>query len=718
MTRTTNQRESSPVADAIFKAASIGMRWFLAHVLWIWPKGLAAFVARPIAAYPLILGPVLLALVAAPFVMWWGIENDLWGQNVKTVWGKEDEARKTIKALEREIDSLDIKKPNRVYDWEKFAPDYAKRKRAREAWEARMDELEQQLKDAKIAVPSWRSPSPPQWEVTTRQGNSDEWDDKGLYQAHHLLFRTPYAAVPFAYFLIGLGFAWVRSPKRKALKWRRARRKTPQGAVLLGLNPKFRPHYLEPGERARHILVSGTTGSGKSEALKLFAGNDIASGRGLIFFDMKADREQAHALFEMACRAGRKDDFLHFTTDLGTRCHSYNGTSAGSTEVLTDRLMMAGEWSKEPYYPKVAEAALGRIIPALSSRDRIITTADIRLAAGEVEALRLISDWAHPIDRAKLKADLEHWAKYYEETAGLRHNLDQICRLRERMSTAVADIDIREVFFRNRILYVELNAQMHEKLATALARLMLEDFKQVSGHLSGHPDERHPFSLYIDEARYAVYPGFVGLITQCRSTGIGVVLATQSPLDFQEFGGQGVMRAITQNTNTKLFFCQVDHESAEYCARQAGTCETVKRTTQKVEGPLGGLEESGVYSDRDVREFIAHPDKLKRMPTGTALLIKGTEECEIIDVDYQPIRVSVEFAPTMPRKWKQGDQRWLGHERGALDLAALVAQQKAKADGENAKRSEDHETPEEEDKDDLGSPPVRRGTDEPPGAKP
>jgi hypothetical protein len=35
--------------------------------------------------------------------------------------------------------------------------------------------------------------------------------------------------------------------------------------------------------------------------------------------------------------------------------------------------MMAGEWSKEPYYPKVAEAALGRIIPALASRDRTST---------------------------------------------------------------------------------------------------------------------------------------------------------------------------------------------------------------------------------------------------------------------------------------------------------------------------------------------------------
>jgi hypothetical protein len=71
----------------------------------------------------------------------------------------------------------------------------------------------------------------------------------------------------------------------------------------------------------------------------------------------------------------------------------------------------------------------------------------------------------------------------------------------------------------------------------------------------------------------------------------------------------------------------------------------------------------------------------------------------------------------MPRKWKQGDHRWLGHERGALDLATLVAQQKAKADGENAKRSDEVKPANDNADGDLGSPPIRRGMDKPPGVK-
>jgi excisionase family DNA binding protein len=243
---------------------------------------------------------------------------------------------------------------------------------------------------------------------------------------------------------------------------------------------------------------------------------------------------------------------------------------------------------------------------------------------------------------------------------------------------SAADIDFREVFARNRILYVELNAQLQEKLARSIARLMLEDFKQLSGRLSARPDERHPFSLYIDEARYSLYDGFVGLITQCRSAGIGVVVATHGPFDFRSGTDDQVLRAVAQNTNTKLFFCQKDHESAEYCARQAGTCDTIKRTTQMIdEGVLGDQAEIGRLLRLEVKEFIAHPDELKRMWAGKALLIRGTEDCEVIEVEYRPTALQTEFAPTLPRTWRPGDSAWLGHSRPALDLHSPIDREQA-----------------------------------------
>jgi hypothetical protein len=678
-------QQPSWFAQALQNTVGAGLRWLLVHLLWTWPVAGSTWVGQRIIAEPAAAIAALGAIIAVPLLVSTGIEHGFWGRNVATAWRNEGVARENVGTIERVLAAHETEAPPPVFGWQTRAlPDSERRQARRAAWESRRDDLQRALREEQAVVPSWFFPLPPHL----------PWPESQLgwacfYGLHHFLFGTIYPPIVATYLLVGLLLAWRTSPRRRAGRWRAARAATPRGSLLLGLDADLRPYFLTPADRNRHIFVAGTTGSGKSEALRLLARNDIDAGRGVVFFDMKGDREQAQALFEIASGAGRQDDFLFFTADPKTPCHAYNGAGAADPAVLVDRIMMAGEWSNEPYYPKVAEAVLGRVIPALASRQRLLTLEDVRLAVGDAIGLRLASKWADAREQPKIAADLENFRRYFEDTSGLRHNLDQLCRLRERMCTAAADIDFLEVFGRNRILYIELNAQLQEKLARSIARLMLEDFKQLSGRLSSRPDARHPFSLYIDEARYALYDGFVGLITQCRSAGIGVVLATQSPFDFRNGIDDQVLRAVAQNTNTKLFFCQKDHESAEYCARQAGTCDTIKRTTQMIdEGAFGGQAESGVYSDREVKEFIAHPDELKRMPAGKALLIKGTAECEVIHVEYRPTALRAAFAPVLPRQWRAGDRAQLGHDRPALDLQVLIDAEKAREQGELVKRSE------------------------------
>ena len=126
---------------------------------------------------------------------------------------------------------------------------------------------------------------------------------------------------------------------------------------------------------------------------------------------------------------------------------------------------------------------------------------------------------------------------------------------------------------------------------------------------------------------------------------------------------------------------------SQFCADLAGTVETTARTTQYVDDVLGP-EKSGVYSEREVDEYLAHPNKLKRLPRGRALLIKGTEECAIIQVEYEPSQPSGPFAPVIPRTWNEGDREQLGHHHPLLDLAALVEKTEAQAVGAPVKRKE------------------------------
>ncbi len=303
-----------------------------------------------------------------------------------------------------------------------------------------------------------------------------------------------------------------------------------------------------------------------------------------------------------------------------------------------------------------------------------ITFDDLYLALDDRSVYAQVARWAAPQDQAKFDRDLQGWPQFWRNLSGLRANLHEFQQLRDRLCVAHADIDFREVHERNRVVYFELNSQMRREVTSSLARLILEDLKHLSGSLAGGPAHlRKPFSLYIDEARNAVYDGFVGLISQCRSAGIGLVLATQSPLDFDGDDG-AVTLSVVQNTGTKLIFCQRDPKSAQFCAELGGTKDTIKRTAQVVDdGFAFGPTPTGAYSEREVKEFFVHPDAIKALGVGRAYLIKADGTRSLIRVRYRPAPPAAAISPTVPRAWHPGDRERLGHGLSSLALAEPVA---------------------------------------------
>jgi hypothetical protein len=93
------------------------------------------------------------------------------------------------------------------------------------------------------------------------------------------------------------------------------------------------------------------------------------------------------------------------------------------------------------------------------------------------------------------------------------------------------------------------------------------------------------------------------------------------------------MTTVLQNTGTKLILRQLDHESAELCAKLGGTYTTRERTTQLADqGLLLGLAETGVFSDREVDKFYAHPNVLKTLDVGRAFLLTGAGKRVFVDL--------------------------------------------------------------------------------------
>lgn len=74
--------------------------------------------------------------------------------------------------------------------------------------------------------------------------------------------------------------------------------------------------WLTLDDALRHMLLLATTGSGKTEALLSVFLNSICWGRGICYSDGKGQNTLAFAMWSLARRFGREDDFyvLNFMT--------------------------------------------------------------------------------------------------------------------------------------------------------------------------------------------------------------------------------------------------------------------------------------------------------------------------------------------------------------------------------------------------------------------
>lgn len=82
------------------------------------------------------------------------------------------------------------------------------------------------------------------------------------------------------------------------------------GILFLGNDVDGYELWLRDTDIKTHMLIYGTTGSGKTVSLESIAYNSYVMGTGLCYIDPKGDPKLAHELFIMARRMSREDDFL------------------------------------------------------------------------------------------------------------------------------------------------------------------------------------------------------------------------------------------------------------------------------------------------------------------------------------------------------------------------------------------------------------------------
>jgi intracellular multiplication protein IcmO len=420
--------------------------------------------------------------------------------------------------------------------------------------------------------------------------------------------------------------------------------KTPnisRGIAFFGNDIKTNEELWFANEDMRtHVLIFGSTGSGKTEALVSIAFNALAQGSGFIYVDGKGDNSLYAKVFSMVRSMGREDDLLLINFMTGARdivgpqekrlSNTMNPFCQGSSSMLTQlvvNLMGSSQQQGDGDMWKgraiAFVEALMRLLVYMRDDGAILLDANtIRnyFDLGRLESI--VVDKVFPRDDQesvnienipKLVTDplrnyLNTLPGYNKEKKGKQvsqvleqHGFITMQLVRSFSSLAdtyghiirtnLAEVDFKDVVLNRRILVVLLPAleKSPDELAN-LGKIIVASLKAMMAAGLGDEVEGDyrdvierkpttaptPYLCILDEYGYYAVQGFAVVPAQARSLGFSAIFAGQDLPAFQKSSKEEAA-SIGANTNIKICMKLEDPtETWDFFTKTAGEAYVTK----------------------------------------------------------------------------------------------------------------------------------------------
>ena len=389
-----------------------------------------------------------------------------------------------------------------------------------------------------------------------------------------------------------------------------------------------------------HVLIFGSTGSGKTEALVSIAFNALVQGSGFIYVDGKGDNSLYAKVFSLVRSMGREDDLLLINFMTGARdiigpqekrlSNTLNPFCQGSSSMLTQlvvNLMSSGGQNSDGDMWKGRAIsfieALMKLLVYLRDQGAILLDANtIRNYFDLARLESIVIDKIFPRDDQdsiniesvpKLVTDpLRNYVfnlpGYNKEKKGKQvsqvleqHGFITMQLVRAFSSLAdtyghiirtnLAEVDFKDVVLNRRILVVLLPAleKSPDELAN-LGKIIVASLKAMMAAGLGEEVEGDyrdvilrkptnaptPYLCILDEYGYYAVQGFAVVPAQARSLGFSAIFAGQDLPAFQKTSKEEAA-SIGANTNIKICMKLEDPtETWDFFTKTAGEAYVTK----------------------------------------------------------------------------------------------------------------------------------------------
>jgi hypothetical protein len=202
-------------------------------------------------------------------------------------------------------------------------------------------------------------------------------------------------------------------------------------------------------------------------------------------------------------------------------------------------------------------------------------------------------------------------------------------------------IDLHRALSGQEVVLFSLNSSRYGTLAAQLGTLVIQDLVSAAGRrieeaaAGSGSGAREVAFVGLDEFSALGADHVVSLFARGREAGLCTFAATQELVDLDR-AAPGLRDQVLGNTAVKIVHRQDVPASAQLIAQLAGT-EKVWERTQQLVGRLLAYD-SGRGTRRQVEQFIVHPNEIKALASGEAIMITKLPTTRVQRVRVSPPR--------------------------------------------------------------------------------
>lgn len=403
----------------------------------------------------------------------------------------------------------------------------------------------------------------------------------------------------------------------------------------VGLNKAGAPVFIREDEINKHGLLFGSTGSGKTESIKVLAAGLMDLGWSGLILDLKEDA-QTGGLMDWCQEYSDYHalGFQKFRLSDPSPAYWFNVLHGMGPDEARDTILASQEF-EAAYYRALNEKQLGQLVTLL-------------YAATEIDPVRYLAPTVYSIGKILSSPDLpaatrEMVATVISTVPGLaKDDFDSLIRPEKAMVEAAGGLGARlTAMYETKVgrstlrpgdnrnpfdvtqpglSYVGLDSMGKPELtrlvsASVLRRMAVYAADRTSGKLH----DKSPRFLIVDEANFVNRRLLLELLSRARSAGIACVVCTQGPTDWQaREAGEPDLTSLVQNTNVAIIMGQGERTNAELCADIIGRAEK-NVINQRVSD--GQLMDAGSLSTKV--DYLVSPDSLRSLTVGEAVIRVG-----------------------------------------------------------------------------------------------